>query len=91
MSTVPSIAPVVTLTGAPLLGGGGVAATAALARAATANIAGTQADATSAVQLAQATPQQLARMAADGDDRARHILEQAKASRRLLSPVDLTA
>lgn len=91
MSTVSSIAPVATLAAAPFLGGAGAAATVALANAATANIAGTQADVNTAVQLAQATPQQLARMAADGDDRAQHILDQAKASRRLLSPVDFTA
>jgi hypothetical protein len=91
MSTVSSIVPVATLTGAPLLGGGGAAATAALASAAAANIAGTQVDVSTAVRLAQATPLQLAHMASDGDDRAQHILDQAEATRRLLTPVDLLA
>lgn len=90
MSTVSSLPSMAAIAAAPFLGGGGAATAVALAGAAAANIAGTQADVNTAVQLAQATPQQLARMAADGDDRAQHILDQAKATRRLLSPVDLT-
>ena len=77
------------MTTAPLLGSGSAAA-ATLATMGAASIAGAQVDAQSAVRLAVATPQELTRLAANGDDRAQRILDQAETSRRLLCPVDLT-
>jgi hypothetical protein len=88
MSAVSSLPPIAA---APFLGAGSAASAAALATLGAASIVGAQVDVQTAVKLAQATPQDLARMAADGDDRAQHIIDQAETSRRLLSPVDLTA
>jgi hypothetical protein len=92
MSTVTTLPPMAAIAAAPLLGGARTSTAAALASVGgAASILGAQTDLNTAVQLAQATPQELARRAEDGDDRAKHILDQAEASRRLLSPVDLTA
>ena len=44
-----------------------------------------------AIQLAQATPQELARLAADGNGHAREILAQQAAVQKLLSPAGLSA
>jgi uncharacterized metal-binding protein len=89
MSSLSSLAPVATLAAAPLLGAG-TATAVALASVGARSIAGTQADLDAAVRLAQATPQELARLAADGDERAQHVLDQARTSQRLLNRLDLT-
>lgn len=86
MSSVSSLPMVMS---APFLGGG---STAAMAQAVLgqATISGVQTDATTAARLVETTPQDLAILAANGNERAKHILDKAEASRRLLSPVDMT-
>jgi len=93
MSSVSSLAPAAVapvVTAAPFLGGSAAPVTAALASLGSNSISGVQADLDAAIQLSEATPQQLALLAANGDQRAQRILARAEASRRLLSPVDLT-
>jgi len=53
-------------------------------------VAATQQFQHSAIQLAEATPQQLAQLAADGNSQAKAILAKQAAVQKLLDPVDIT-
>lgn len=86
---LPSPPPVPPVTATPLAGGTTLPAD--LVTVGSTGIAETQASVASTVQLALATPQELQALADSGNQQAAHILEEAAASRRLLSPVDLTA
>ncbi len=88
-TALPAPPPVAPVTAAPRAGGTTLPAD--LVTVAGTGIAETQAYLASTTQLALATPQQLQVLADNGNQHAAHILEAAAASRRLLSPVDLTA
>ena len=88
-TALPMVPPVPPVTAAPFAGGTNLSTD--LATVGGTGIGATQAYVASTVQLAQASPQQLQVLADEGNQRAARILEEAATSRRLLSPVDVTA